>query len=166
MTSLPVQNSKPFRTWREVCSTNLHVSVWFNAFRRQQNWYDVPQLKRRGESKCTSGRTNIDCNDIGVPTPRVRAAWVPPHARPCTVDDVEFYYLKLIQHLRNVAGRPLTLRPSDCYGPRWAGREAWVTYGDGRTRRVPANTARGSTPLLTLLPRRYHARIVKHYHAS
>ena len=27
----------------------------------------VPQLERRGESKCTGGRTNIDCNDIGVP---------------------------------------------------------------------------------------------------
>jgi hypothetical protein len=25
---------------------------------------------------------------LEFPTPRVRAAWVPPHARPCTVDDV------------------------------------------------------------------------------
>ena len=62
---------------------------------------------------------------LEFPTPRVRAAWVPPHARPCTVDDVEFYYLKLIQHLCNVTCRPLTLWPSDRYGPRWAGREAW-----------------------------------------
>jgi hypothetical protein len=123
----------------------------------------VPQLERRGESKCTSGRTNIDCNNIGVPHPRVRATWVPAHARPCTVDDVEFYYLKLIQHLCNVTCRPLTLWPSDRYGPRWAGREAWVTYGDGRTRGMPADAARGSTPLMTLLPRHYHARIVKHY---
>jgi hypothetical protein len=27
----------------------------------------VPQRERRGESKCTSGRTNIDCNSVGVP---------------------------------------------------------------------------------------------------
>ena len=100
---------------------------------------------------------------LEFPTPRVRAAWVPPHARPCTVDDVEFYYLELIQHLCNVACRPLTLWPSDRYGPRWAGREAWVTCGDGRTREMPADAARGSTPLMTLLPRHYHARIVKHY---
>ena len=100
---------------------------------------------------------------LEFPTPRVRAAWVPPHARPCTVDDVEFYYLKLIQHLCNVTCRPLTLWPSDRYGPRWAGREAWVTYGDGRTREMPADAARGSTPLMTLLPRHYHARIMKHY---
>jgi hypothetical protein len=100
---------------------------------------------------------------LEFPTPRVRAAWVPPHARPCTVDDVEFYYLKLIQHLCNVTCRPLTLWPSDRYGPQWAGREAWVTYGDGRTREMPADAARGSTPLMTLLPRHYHARIVKHY---
>src|SRR5215467_11912676 len=84
-------------------------------------------------------------------------------ARPCTVDDVEFYSLKLIQHLCNVTCRPVTLWPSDRYGPRWAGREAWVTCGDGRTREMPADAARGSTPLMTLLPRHYHARIVKHY---
>ena len=100
---------------------------------------------------------------LEFPTPRVRAAWVPAHARPCTVDDVEFHYLKLIQHLCNVTCRPLTLWPSDRYGPRWAGREAWVTYGDGRTREMPADAARGSTPLMTLLPRHYHARIMKHY---
>jgi hypothetical protein len=100
---------------------------------------------------------------LEFPTRSVRAAWVPPHARPCTVDDVEFYCLKLIQHLCNVTCRPLTLWPSDRYGPRWAGREAWVTCGDGRTREMPADAARGSTPLITLLPRHYHARIVKHY---
>ena len=79
------------------------------------------------------------------------------------VDDIEFYSLKLIQHLCNVTCRPLTLWPSDRYGPRWAGREAWVTYGGGRTRQLPANAATGSRPLMTLLPRHYHARIVKHY---
>jgi hypothetical protein len=100
---------------------------------------------------------------LEFPTPRVRVARVPAHARPCTVDDVEFYYLKLIQHLCNVTCRPLTLWPSDRYGPRWAGREAWVTCGDGRTREMPADAARGSTALMTLLPRHYHARIVKHY---
>jgi hypothetical protein len=40
------------------------------------------------------------------------------------------------------------------------GKKPWVTCGDGRTREVPANAARGSKPLLTLLPRPYHARIV------
>jgi len=78
----------------------------------------VPQLERRGESKCTSGRTNIDCNSIGVPRGKVRAAWVPPHARPCTVDDVEFYHLKLIQHVCNVTCRPMTLWPSNGYCQR------------------------------------------------
>ena len=27
----------------------------------------APPTKNVGELKCTSGRTNIDCNDIGVP---------------------------------------------------------------------------------------------------
>ena len=87
---------------------------------------------------------------LEFPTASVRAPWVPPHARPCTVDDVEFYSLKLIQHLCNVTCRPVTLWPSDRYGVRWAGREAWVTCGDGRTRQVPADAARGSMPLMTL----------------
>ena len=38
----------------------------------------VPQLERRGESKCTSGRTNIDCNDIGVPDGKRRIAAIAP----------------------------------------------------------------------------------------
>src|SRR5215472_14605874 len=82
------------------------------------------------------------------------------------VDDVEFYSLKLIQHLCNVTCRPVTLWPSNRYGPRWAGREAWVTCGDGRMGEKPVDAAEGSTPLMTLLPRHYHARIVRHYHAS
>ena len=60
---------------------------------------------------------------LEFPTQKVRAAWAPPHARPCTVDDVEFYYLKLIQHLCNVNCRPLTLWLSDRYGLRWAGEK-------------------------------------------
>ena len=79
---------------------------------------------------------------------------------------IEFHSLKLVPHLCNVTCRPLTLWPSDRYGPRWAGREAWVTSGGGRTREVPADAARGSTPLMTMLPRHYHAGIVKHYHAQ
>jgi hypothetical protein len=100
---------------------------------------------------------------LEFPTTRSRGTWVPPHARPCTVDDVEFYSLKLIQQLCNVTCRPVTLWPSDRYGPRWAGQDAWVTYGDGRSREVPADAVQGSRPLMTLLPRHYHARIVKHY---
>jgi hypothetical protein len=38
-------------------------------------------------------------------------------------------------------------------------------HGDGSTRQVPENAAGDSTPLMTLLPRHYHARIVKHCHA-
>src|SRR6516165_9656227 len=79
---------------------------------------------------------------LEFPGTRPRDPWVPPHARPCTVDDVEFYSLKLIQHLCNVTCRPVTLWPSDRYGPRWAGREAWVTCGDGRTREVPEDAGR------------------------
>src|SRR5215472_16738962 len=103
---------------------------------------------------------------LEFPGTRSRDPWVPRHARSCTVDDIEFHSLKLIQHLCDVTCRPLTLWPSDCYGSRWAGSEGWVTCGDGRTREVPADAERGSTPLMTLLPRHYYARIVKHYHAS
>jgi len=100
---------------------------------------------------------------LEFPGEKPRDPWVPRHARPCTVDDIEFQSLKLIQHLCNVTCRPLTLWPSDRYGSRWAGPEAWVTHGDGRTRERPANAAKKSTPLMTLLPRHHHARIVKHY---
>ena len=103
---------------------------------------------------------------LEFPTARSREPWVPRHARPGTVDDIEFYSLRLIQHLCNVTCRPITLWPSDRCGPKWAGREAWVTCGDGRSREVPADAAQGSMPLMTLLPRHYHAGIVKHYHAS
>jgi hypothetical protein len=123
----------------------------------------APPFENVGEPKCVNGHTNIDCNDIGVPYHKVTRTVGAPHARPCTIDDVEFYSLKLIQHLCNVTCQPVTLWPSDRYGAKWTGREAWVTYGDGRSREVPADAAQGSTPLMTLLPRHYHARIVKHY---
>jgi hypothetical protein len=100
---------------------------------------------------------------LEFPSEKPRDPGVPRHARPCTVDDIEFQSLKLIQHLCDVTCRPLTLWPSDRYGSRWAGPEAWVTHGDGRTRERPANAAKKSTPLMTLLPRNHHARIVKHY---
>jgi hypothetical protein len=44
-----------------------------------------------------------------------------------------------------------------------AGRDAWVTHGDGFTRQVPVDAAKNVTPLMTLLPRHYHARIIRHY---
>jgi hypothetical protein len=91
--------------------------------------------------------------------------WIPPHARRCTADDVEFHSLKLLQHLANASCKPLTLWPSQNYGPRWSGRDAWVTHGDGLTRQIPANAAKNATPLMTLLPRHYHARVVRHYPA-
>src|ERR1700747_1819679 len=102
---------------------------------------------------------------LEFPSARSRGPWEPRHVRQCTVDDIEFYSFKLIRHLCNVTCRPLTLWPSDCYGTRWAGPEAWVTYADGRTREVPGNAAKRFTPLMTLLPRQYHARIVRHNHA-
>jgi hypothetical protein len=64
----------------------------------------------------------------------VAESWIPPHARQCTADDIEFHSLKLLQHLANASCKPVTLWPSHNYGRRWAGREAWVTHGDGRTR--------------------------------
>jgi hypothetical protein len=85
------------------------------------------------------------------------------HALSMTLSFIRSDYF---QHLCNVTCRPLTLWPSDHYGPRWVGQEAWVACGDGRMREVPANAAKGSTPLMTLPPRHYHARIVMHYHAS
>jgi hypothetical protein len=94
---------------------------------------------------------------LEFPSGRPGEPWVPRHARQCTVEDVEFYWLKLIQHLCNVTCRPLTLWSSDRYGPRWAGREAWVA------RELPADAGKGATPLMTLLPRHYHARIMNHY---
>jgi hypothetical protein len=123
----------------------------------------APLFGNLGGSRCANASTNIDCNDIGVPYHEVTRPVGPQHARLCTVDDIEFYSLKVIQHLCNVTCRPVTLWPSDRYDPRWAGREAWVTCCDGRTREVPADAARGSTPLMTLLPRHYHASIVKRY---
>jgi hypothetical protein len=102
---------------------------------------------------------------LEFPSASSRGPWEPRHVRQCTVDDIEFYSLKLVRHLCNVSCRPLTLWPSDRYGPRWAGREAWVTCGDGPSEEVPADAAKGSTPLITLLPRHYHARIVRHYRA-
>jgi uncharacterized protein YjiS (DUF1127 family) len=38
---------------------------------------------------------------LEFPSTRTRTSWVPRRARPCAVDDVEFYSLKLIQHLCN-----------------------------------------------------------------
>jgi hypothetical protein len=35
---------------------------------------------------------------LEFPATRPRASWVPRHACPCTVDDIEFHSLKLIQH--------------------------------------------------------------------
>jgi hypothetical protein len=95
--------------------------------------------------------------------PTVEEAWIPPHARRCTADDIEFDSLKLLQHLANASCKPVTLWPSQNYGPRWAGRDAWVTHGDGLTRQIPANAAKNAAPLMTLLPRHYHTRIVRHY---
>jgi hypothetical protein len=100
---------------------------------------------------------------LEFPDRTVRAPWVPRHARQCIVDDMEFYSLGLIQHLCNVTCRPLTLWPSDCYGPRWAGVESWVIHDDGRTREVPANAAKGSKPLMTLPPRHYHDKVARHH---
>jgi hypothetical protein len=115
-----------------------------------------PLVFQVGHNGCMGTQTSI-ATILEFHGGRPREPWVPPHARPCTVDDVEFYSLRLIQHLCNVTCRPLTLWPSDRYGLRWAGRESWVAYGDGRT------AAKGSTPPMTLLPRHYHATIVRHY---
>jgi hypothetical protein len=58
---------------------------------------------------------------------------------------------------------PVTLWPSRNAGPRRAGRHAWVTHGDGRTRQFPANVAKNAMPLMMLLlPGHYHARSVTH----
>jgi hypothetical protein len=95
--------------------------------------------------------------------PPLAESWIPPHARRCTADDIAFHSLRLLQHLADASCKPLTLWPSRNYGPRWVGREAWVTHGDGRTQRVPADADTNATPLVTLLPRHYHARIIRHY---
>jgi hypothetical protein len=68
--------------------------------------------------------------------PAVAEAWIAPHTRRCTADDIEFHSLKLLQHLANASCEPVTLWPSQNYGPRWAGRDAWVTHGDGLTRQI------------------------------
>jgi hypothetical protein len=96
----------------------------------------------------------------------VAESWIPPHAHQCTSDDIEFHSLKLLRHLADASCKPVTLWPSQNYGPRWAGHDAWVTHGDGRSRQAPANAAENAPPLMTLLPRHYHARIVRHYPAT
>jgi hypothetical protein len=89
-------------------------------------------------------------------------SWIPSHARQCTADDIEFHTLRMLQHLADASCKPVTLWPSQNYGPRWAGPDAWVTHGDGFTRQIPANAAKNAAPLMTLLPRHYHTRIVRH----
>ena len=64
-----------------------------------------------GQNARMEAQTSI-ATILEFPTVRSREPWVPPHARPRTVDDIEFYSLKLIQHLCNVACLPLTLWPS------------------------------------------------------
>ena len=64
--------------------------------------YRVDRLMARygldGKINAFSNEVTADCprkRAVEFPSPTVRAA--PPHARSCTVDDVEFYYLKLIE---------------------------------------------------------------------
>ena len=78
------------------------------------DWHHGTPVGGTGESKCAHADTNIDATILEFPATRSRGPWVPQHARRCTVDDLEFYSLKLIQHLCNVTCRPLTLWPSDC----------------------------------------------------
>jgi hypothetical protein len=118
----------------------------------------APLFGNLGGSRCANASTNIDCNDIGVPYHEVTRPVGPQHARLCTVDDIEFYSLKVIQHLCNVTCRPVTLWPSDRYDPRWAGREAWV----GAREKCQRTRQEDPRPM-TLLPRHYHASIVKRY---
>jgi hypothetical protein len=65
---------------------------------------------------------------------------VPRHARPAP-DGVEFYSLKLIRHLCK--------------------RDLSTAYALAIRLLRPADAAKGFTPLMTLLPPHYHARIVK-----
>src|SRR6516162_1673620 len=47
---------------------------------------------------------------------------------------------KGVDRVANKVDLPTHLTPSNRYGPRWAGRAAWVTHGDGRT---PGERAQG-----------------------
>ena len=78
--------SKPRRTCVAPAQPILTCQFDLAHSDSNKNGTLVPQLERRGESKCTSGRTNIDCNGIGVPhgkgTRRVGAsARSPVHCR-------------------------------------------------------------------------------------
>jgi hypothetical protein len=73
---------------------------------------------------------------LEFPTTRSHGTWVPRHARPCTVDDVEFYSLKLIQHLCNVTCRPLAIRllrstPGGARSWDWTGENTVSSAGSG-----------------------------------
>jgi hypothetical protein len=107
----------------------------------------APPFGNVGGSKCTSGRTNIDCNDIGIPQHEDARAVRAPARAPMLQRDLPICHTLAVRS----------------YGPKWAGRDAWVTHGDGRTRQVPADAAKNATPPVTLLPRHYHARIARHY---
>jgi hypothetical protein len=65
-----------------------------------------------GQNVRVDAQTSI-ATILEFPSTRTREPWVPQHARPCTVDNIEFYSLKLIQHLCNVTCRSVTLWPSD-----------------------------------------------------
>jgi hypothetical protein len=82
----------------------------------------APPFRNLGGAKYVNGAQISIATILEFPDARSREPWVPRHTRPCTVDEVEFYSLKLIQHLCNVTCRPVTLWPSDRYGPRWAGQ--------------------------------------------
>src|SRR5215470_13177601 len=68
--TLAAQNQS--RPERGVASAQPILTCQFDLAHSDSNkiGMSVPQLERRGESKCTSGRTNIDCNNTGVPHPK------------------------------------------------------------------------------------------------
>jgi hypothetical protein len=122
--------SDPLPTTRKTLDTRQQRPYWRSSWRaaatRKEKTSGTLGAKRECRRvKLANGSTSIDCNYISeFPTTRSGDSWVPPHACPYTVDDVEFYSLKLIQHHCDVdctfGGRPelWTLAP---HRAQWTG---------------------------------------------
>jgi hypothetical protein len=134
----PLAVSRPTRSsprWNSSSLACSHVAQRTSAWEYERNaWY----LRSIVSGSAAFRKIRSGCPASDYPpsehvatygkVPRLinRSSWVPQHARPCTVDDIEFHSIKPIQHLCNVTCRPLTLWPSDRYGQRWAGRSDFL----------------------------------------
>lgn len=78
--------------------------------------------------------------------------------QPIRVDQLTPAILAEIQNDVDDAGQPLTVWPSEFFGPQYLGDACLVTTGAPDAAVPPGDAAGGSLPLLTVLPTGYFAR--------